>query len=198
MIQADPSVPATGDVFETIVGFLLPFFLTAANGNPDRARAAIAELLGAYGASTATELDLVGRIIGFSIVAMDNLRLSMTNGMSDTKVLRYRCNAVTLGRASDRARTLLEASQAKRGSAEKIPRPTVADAPLTRAPAAPAATPIRAAAAASPQVKQHLPVAPRDVAPLANAPLANARSPMTAFPNLLPRISRPGRAMPAS
>jgi hypothetical protein len=126
MTQADPSVPATGDVFETIVGFLLPFFLTAANGNPDRARAAIAELLGAYGASTATEHDLVGRIIGFSIVAMDNLRLSMTNGMSDTKALRYRCNAVTLGRASDRARTLLEASQAKRGSAGKIPRPTVA------------------------------------------------------------------------
>lgn len=168
MTQPDPSIsigipidtPTTVDVLETIIGFLLPFFLGAVNGNLHRARAAIAEMIGAYGASTPTELDLVGRIVGFSIVAMDNLRLSMTDGMSDTKILRYRCNAVTLGRASDRARKLLETLQSKPGSTGEVPRPAIAAAPVAPAPA-PAAAPLQAAAAAAPPGEQHAPIAPR-------------------------------------
>jgi hypothetical protein len=53
--------------------------------------------------TTPTELDLVGRIIGFSVAAMDNLRLSMASDLSATKILRYRSNAVTLCRSSDQA-----------------------------------------------------------------------------------------------
>jgi hypothetical protein len=63
---------------------------------------------------------------------MDNLRLSMAAGLSDTKVLRYRCNAVSLSRASDNARTILEAVQAKQEQTRKIPRPSVAAAPSTK------------------------------------------------------------------
>ena len=113
MSQIDHDVSAIDCLFETILGFMLPFFLVGAGGSPDIAGAAVRELIDAYGAGTSTELDLVGRIVGFSIAALDNLRLSMTTGMSDTKVLRYRCNAVTLSRASDQARTILEAVQAK-------------------------------------------------------------------------------------
>ncbi len=147
--------PGTGDidcVFDTILGFLLPFFLTGAAGNVDAAKAAVRQLIEAYNASTATELDLVGRIIGFSVAAMDNLRLSMTQGLSDTRILRYRCNAVTLSRASDQARKLLEATQAQRPTAQRTPRPSVATAlPAALPVAATPAHDTRSLSAAPPQ-----------------------------------------------
>lgn len=46
----------------------------------------IRQLINAYNPGSVTELDLAGRIVGFNIVAMDNLRLSMTQGLSDTKI----------------------------------------------------------------------------------------------------------------
>jgi len=123
----------------TIIGFLLPFFLAGAGGNPACAEAAIRTLVDTYNAQTPAQLDLVGRIIGFSITAMDNLRLSATPGLSDTKLLRYRTNAVTLGRSSDQARTLLAALQAGQEIKRDVPRPTVAAAPP--APKTPAIRP---------------------------------------------------------
>lgn len=99
--QPDTDPSAFDCVLGNILGFMLPFFLVSAAGNAGLARAAIKELIDAYQASSPAELDLVGRIIGFSIAAMDNLRLSMAPDLSDTKVLRYRCNAVTLSRSSD-------------------------------------------------------------------------------------------------
>jgi hypothetical protein len=120
-------------VLANILGFMLPFFLVSAGGNADLARSAIKELIDAYQASTPLELDLVGRIIGFSTAALDNLRLSMTPELPDTKVLRYRSNAVTLSRASDQALKILEAVQARQAQNLKIPRPSVAAASPTPA-----------------------------------------------------------------
>jgi hypothetical protein len=137
MTQSDSSIATFECTFDTILGFLLPFYLAAAAGNPHLARAAIREMIDAYNASTPAELDLVGRIMGFSSAAMDNLRLSMAPELPDTKVLRYRCNAVTLSRASDSARKILETIQAKREQTRAIPRPSVAaapPAPIDRAP----------------------------------------------------------------
>ena len=60
MTQSEPvaSEPTTADcLFGTIMGFLLPFFLTGAGGNPQIAEAAIKELIEAYNAATPTELD---------------------------------------------------------------------------------------------------------------------------------------------
>jgi hypothetical protein len=129
MTQSDPNTPVTDCIIATIVGFMLPFFLAGAGGNQDVAKAAIRELLDAYNAGTPTELDLAGRIVGFSIVAMDNLRLSMAPDLSDTKVLRYRCNAVTLSRSSDTARKMLDALKAGREVKREVPRPSIAAAP---------------------------------------------------------------------
>lgn len=110
------------------------------------ANAAIRELIQAYNASTATELDLAGRIVGFSVAAMDNLRLSMKPGLSDTLVLRYRCNAVTLSRSADQARMMLEALPAGRPACRDVPRPSVAPAPkVTEAVKPPALTATTAA-----------------------------------------------------
>jgi hypothetical protein len=111
---------------------MLPFSLAAAGGDKALARAAIIELAEAYNAATAVELELVGRILGFSTVAMDNLRVSMTPEMSDTKVLRYRSNAVALSRAGEQCRKILEVIQTKRDTMQKpvaIPQPKIAPAP---------------------------------------------------------------------
>lgn len=101
-------------LFGTILGFMLPFYLAGSGGDVNVASAAILELIEAYSAATAAELDVVGRLLGFNAVAMDNLRLSMRSGLSDTKILQYRANAVALGRMADQCRKALEAMQTKR------------------------------------------------------------------------------------
>ena len=111
--QPDTDPSAFDCILGNILGFMLPFFLVSAGGNTGQACAAIKELIDAHQANTPVELDLVGRIIGFSIAAMDNLRLSMAPDLSATKVLRYRCNAATLSRSSDQALKILEAVQAR-------------------------------------------------------------------------------------
>jgi len=133
--------PATAQcMITTIVGFLLPFFLAGADGNADVAKATIRDLIDGYNATSPEQLDLVGRIIGFSIVGMDNLRLSMTPGLSDTKLLRYRNNAVSLSRSSDNARKMLDALQAGRDVKRAVPRPKVAAAPPVPKPVLQAVT----------------------------------------------------------
>jgi hypothetical protein len=135
MTQSDPNLTASECLFNTILGFMLPFFLAGAGGNRSIAAELIRTLIEAYNASTPIELDLAGRIIGFSTAAMDNLRLSIAANLSDTKVLRYRSNAVTLCRASDQSRKMLEALQEKRPVTRDVPRPTVAVAPAAPKPA---------------------------------------------------------------
>lgn len=129
MSEPDHEADIAECLFETIFGFIVPFFLAAAGGNPDLARATVRKLVDAYNPATATELDLAGRVVGFNVVAMDNLRLSMTQGLSDTKILRYRSNAVTLSRAADQSRKILEATKANPETTPKIPRPSIAPAP---------------------------------------------------------------------
>ena len=135
MTQPGQANPTVNCVYATICGFLLPFFLLAAGGNLDAARAAVLELIDAHHPGSPTELDLVGRLIGFSTAALDNLRLSMGDGLSDTKVLRYRSNAVSLSRAAEQARKILQALQENRENTIKIPRPAVVAAPNPATPA---------------------------------------------------------------
>jgi hypothetical protein len=119
----------TACISATIVGFVAPFFLAGAKGSEPVAAAAIRELIDAHHPGTPTEFDLVGRIVGFSIAAMDNLRLSMATGLSNARVLRYRGNAVTLCRSSDTARKMLDALKAGQEVTRDVPRPSIAAAP---------------------------------------------------------------------
>lgn len=143
----------TNCLYATIIGFLLPFFLAGAGGDAQLAEAAIGTLIDAYSPNSPTELDLAGRIIGFSIAAMDNLRLSAGPDLSDAKLLRYRSNAATLGRGSIQARKMLEAVQAGEVVKQEIPRPSVAAAP----PAPKPVRPVNVAAAALPMKSAKLP-----------------------------------------
>jgi hypothetical protein len=82
----------------------------------------------------------VGRLVGLSAAAMDNLRLSMQADLSDTKVLQYRGNAVALGRLAEQCRKVLETMQTKRQqSAATRPMPQPLPAPV--APPQPALPP---------------------------------------------------------
>ena len=119
----------------SICGFLVPFFLAGAGGNLEVARAAVLELIDCYNPGSPAELDLVGRIVGFSFAALDNLAVAAGGNLSDTKLLRYRSNAVSLSRASDQARQMLQMVQQGQENTRKIPRPTVAAAPNRPAPA---------------------------------------------------------------
>ena len=91
---------------------LMPFFLFGAGDDPQKARAAVADLIQAYNPTDTLQLDLAARIIGFSTAALDNLRLSMSSPtLSDTKILRYRSTAVSLSRSAEQCRTELRKMQ---------------------------------------------------------------------------------------
>ncbi len=94
---------------------LVPFFLVGAGDDPEKARAAVADLLRAYNPVNPQELDLAARIIGFSSAALDNLRLSMAGpDLSDSKILRYRSTAVSLSRSAEQCRVTLKKIQSER------------------------------------------------------------------------------------
>jgi hypothetical protein len=175
--------PTTMDlIYQNILGFMLPFFLSSAGGNAELACNTIRALAKAYNVATATELELVGRILGFNTVAMDNLRLSMNPEMSDTKVLRYRSNAVALSRAGEQCRKILEAMQANR---EPVQPQVTVPAPVFPAPTIPAPA---IAAAPPPAVKaQPAQSAPRSAA---NKPGAQPASPQaSADPSRIGEVS---------
>ncbi len=115
------SPQATMDrAFDAICMLLMPFFMLGASDEPSKAHGAVADLLRAYDPETTQELDLAARIIGFSAAALDNLRLSMADpAMPDTKVLRYRSNAVSLSRSSEQCRVTLKRIQSERPQAER-------------------------------------------------------------------------------
>ncbi|WP_428492394.1 hypothetical protein [Rhodopila sp.] len=193
--QARAAQATTECVMQTILDFLLPFFLAAAGGNPVTARAAIRQLIAAHNAVDATELDLAGRIVGFSIAALDNLRLSMAADLPVTRLLRYRGNAVSLSRASDQARKALAALRANPDQPHKMPRPSVAPALSPPAPSTPVpSTPFSVAATCSAQSNAAPPRAIPSIkaiaAPPAPAPLASAQ-PTSAPPTSAPPASAP-------
>jgi hypothetical protein len=138
--------PDTMDrAFDAICMLLMPFFLLGASDDPNKARNAVADLIRAYHPASTQELDLVARVVGFSIAALDNLRLSIAApDLSDTKVLRYRSTAVSLSRSAEQCRVILTKMQIEEPSARRASRPPSeqqAAAPPTHQPQPIAAVP---------------------------------------------------------
>ena len=133
---------------------------------------------------------------------MDNLRLSMKPDMSDTKILRYRSNAIALSRAGEQCRKILEAMQANRQPAERpmtIPRPAIAAAPppATRAQPFQAQPPQNAPHPARHTPHQqnsapHATALPVDI----EAMRRDARTLLAAFPNSLGQPAQAAVAFP--
>jgi len=117
---------------DNICMLLMPFFLTGDGDEPEKARASVAGQLRGYGPLNSQELDLAARIIGFSVAALDSLRLSMARpALSDGKVLRYRATAVRLSRSAEQCRATLNKLQAERAQMPiAIPAPIKLYSPL--------------------------------------------------------------------
>jgi hypothetical protein len=125
---SEPEPLPSDCIFHTIIGFVMPFFHAGAGGNPSLAEASIFALIEAYNAATLQELELAGRIIGFSTAAMDDLHRSACDpSMSDAKILRYRSNAVAMNRSAEHCQKTLDLLQAQ-------PRPRAAPVAKAAAP----------------------------------------------------------------
>jgi hypothetical protein len=87
---------------------LAAFALPAAGGDLAKANALIADMILAHQPANMMELELAGRIVGFSLAAMDNLRMSIADPeMADAKVLRCRSSAASLSRSAEQCRAAL-------------------------------------------------------------------------------------------
>ena len=92
-----------------IVVALAPFVSTA-DDNEETTRAAILDMLRAYGAQTPAELLHAALIIAFSLSALDTLARAQSNEMSDSLRLRYQTCANALNRAARQNTAALQKS----------------------------------------------------------------------------------------
>lgn len=142
----DPqSQPGAADcLFMTIPGCVPPFHWAGVGGNADFSRTAVTEPIEAYNTVATLELDLVGRLVGSSAVAMDNLWLSMRADLARAQVLQYRGSTVAPGRLAAQARKRSEAMQTKREQRRELAatqRPPPQPTPVPVVPPPPAVPP---------------------------------------------------------
>ena len=129
MIQPTMEIQINECLYGTIVGFLLPFFLKAAGGNEEIARATIVQLIDAHKAANDVEIDVAARIVGFGVASLHNLRLSMGPDLPVAGIIQYRTNAINLSRAALNAQKRPVAVRAKQPVTQAMPGPTVAPPP---------------------------------------------------------------------
>ncbi|HEX2939628.1 MAG TPA: hypothetical protein VHO91_01180 [Rhodopila sp.] len=120
MLSADPGFGPTDCIFDLFFSYMLPIFVASAGGDIDLARQSIIDLLDAYNACTAAELELVARVVSFSHAAIDSLRQAARPDLPDALVLRFRTSAVALNRSADGCRKTLETMQDRRRAAEAL------------------------------------------------------------------------------
>jgi hypothetical protein len=165
---------------EAICMLLMPFFLLGAGDDPEKAHRAVADLIQAYNPGTTQELDLAARIIGFSSAALDNLCLSMTSPtLSDTKVLRYRSAAVSLGRSAEQCRMVLQKMQ------QEQPSPKTARPPEEKL-----------AAPVQPQAPGQQPPVPRQQPPVPEITAAHIEKARSDARSLLAGLAKAGMTQP--
>jgi hypothetical protein len=191
------SPDATNCLFATILSYLYPFYALAADGDIAAACTAVALLIKDNRPSGPVETDLAGRLVGYGIAAIDNLRLSLQPGLSDTKILQYRAGAVALGRSAEQCRKRLDAMQAER----RVRHGAVASRPVPIAPPSPSVPPRPSAPpresppaqphASAPSVSAGSP--PASPSPAVALPPASAAPPASALPATgpLPLIGAP-------
>jgi len=114
-------------LLECVLGFLTPLLMAGCSCDLGHARMAAIETLASYQARTQAELVKIAQIIGFGLIAMDNLRLSMAD-VSLSMRLRLRGGANALNRSAQQNHRALEKSRCgiprQPGPAEPSPIPT--------------------------------------------------------------------------
>lgn len=132
--MSQPVAAPQGAFLESLIRFLMPFFLGTAV-DPDAARTEILRTLAAYAARTRAEMLAAAQIIAFSMTTLDVLAEAKANTeLTPNQKIRFRSCANGLSRATQQTEKALEAR-------------LMADPPK----AAPAREPINDAAAADVQ-----------------------------------------------
>jgi hypothetical protein len=97
---------------DLLMGFALsliaPLLMIGGVTDIDLARKAATETIAAYKATGQDQIVSIAQIVGFALVSLDNLRLSVPSDVSLTMKLKLRGNANAMNRASQRATATLE------------------------------------------------------------------------------------------
>jgi len=110
---------ADGAAREQVLRSLAPFFLETSGGDLAQAQAAAAGMLAGFQVSGTEELQLAAQIIAFGFAAVASAGRSVTDtDLNDAAQLRFRGNAITMGRAAEQCRRALE----RRRKARAVPQ----------------------------------------------------------------------------
>ena len=109
---AHQSTPKLSAFLESLIRFLMPFFIATA-ADVDAARADILETLDAYATRTRAEALNAARIIAFSMATLDTLSEATSGTLSPAMKLRYRSCANGLNRATAQTEKALDQSLAR-------------------------------------------------------------------------------------
>ena len=201
---AEPTFSPTQILHALMLSFIYPLLQNQHTGpiDPLMARNAAIELLKTFRVRDTWELFICTHIMGFGLVALDSLGLSMTQGLSPAMVLRCRSNANSLQRTSQRSRQALEEYRAA-AEAQRAREASLADVPDLAEAQAEAESQIaeteRLLALA--RARAHGPAneAPAPNTAAASAAPSNARPvpPASAFGNLTPPAAASHPAPPA-
>jgi DNA-directed RNA polymerase specialized sigma24 family protein len=98
-------------LFNLVVAFLAPIFLTASRGDIFFARMAAIKTVNGYGFRHKADLVTIAQIIGFGLAALGSLSLSLADDIPISMALRLRGNATACNRAAEQHRRALRQSQ---------------------------------------------------------------------------------------
>ncbi len=101
-----------GSFLETIIAFLLPYFIGAAKDKRE-ARSEIVDTLASYDTRTRAEMLQAAHIIAFGMTTLDTLAEARTTEMSPSMRLRYRGCANNLNRSAMQTEKALDARLAR-------------------------------------------------------------------------------------
>lgn len=93
---------------DTVIGLLVPLFLTTAGGNEDAAREAAESMLASYDVETEEEIRLAAEITNFGFGALEALSKSMDPNLPLNAVLRLRGSANALHRSGHQCQRALD------------------------------------------------------------------------------------------
>lgn len=130
----DPNPTSMELALKSICLTLMAYVLPAADGDPAKASALIADMVQAHAPADLVEMDLAGRLVSFSLGAMDSMRLSIADpDLPAAQILRHRTTAAGLSRSAEKCRSALNARRAAAQPEQPAkPRGAKAAAPKSR------------------------------------------------------------------
>src|SRR3954471_2247523 len=106
--MSQPAATSPNVLLNLVLIFLPPMFLWAADGDLILARQVALEALNAYRVRSAIGLVTAAKLVAFELASLASLSQSLADDITPQLALRFRSNANSLDRASERNRQVLE------------------------------------------------------------------------------------------